>query len=514
MFAPLCLALVPLLQTSSTGSDRAPLASGPRAGTPPPAALSYQSSATGLNTPQWEGGGTELEFADTNGDGNLDILSIGDHGSPFVNTQEHGIMTWFGDGLGNWSVVQNGSFGYGGIAVGDVNGDGHLDVGYGMHHDYSSSDFGDQLLEVALGDGTGLSWTPWDDGLATNGETWGMFATDFADVDGDGLLDVGSNSFGCCAGVHVYRNEGDGSWTQSFGFLGGNASSEFTFGDLDGDGRPDLAAANQNGNVWRGDGAGGFTLVDGNLPGNASGRTGFAFGDVNSDGADEYAFVTSGGQIRVAKWLSGTNWAVVSNGLPASSPYRRTQFADMNRDGHLDLVALGGGQIEVFLGNGGAAWKSGASFSVGVSGSPEALRVADVDHNGRPDIVLLQDETCGLFCSRNKLYFFRESSAPAQLAATVTYPRGGETWRAGSVQTVRWLAAVPGGEASSVDVRLSTNGPAGPWVPLGLDVPNNGTHQFVVPVGVASAEGLVRVIVKTVGGATTAESAAALTLAP
>lgn len=75
----------------------------------------------------------------------------------------------------NWSVVQIGNFGYGGVAIGDVNNDGKLDVGYGIHHNYSGEDLGDQILEVALGNGFGTDWTAWDNGLATNGESWGMF---------------------------------------------------------------------------------------------------------------------------------------------------------------------------------------------------------------------------------------------------------------------------------------------------------------------------------------------------
>ena len=151
-----------------------------------PLPLAYREQTGGFAAPGLDGGDTEVEFADVNGDGHLDLVSIGDHGSPFVNTQQHGVMVWFGNGSGGWSLSQNGNFGYGGVAVGDVDNDGRLDVAYGMHHDYSSNDFGDQLIEVALGDGSGLAWTPWDDGLATNGETYGMFATDLADVDNDG----------------------------------------------------------------------------------------------------------------------------------------------------------------------------------------------------------------------------------------------------------------------------------------------------------------------------------------
>ncbi len=99
-------------------------------------ALDYLESSSGLGTPELEAGRTEIEFADINNDGDIDILSIGDHGSPYINTNEHGVMVWFGDGQGNWSVYQNGNFGYGGIAIGDLNNDGHMDIGYGMHHNY------------------------------------------------------------------------------------------------------------------------------------------------------------------------------------------------------------------------------------------------------------------------------------------------------------------------------------------------------------------------------------------
>lgn len=68
-------------------------------------------------------GPTEVEMTDINGDGNIDLLSIGDHGNPYVNVGKHGIIVWFSDGEGNWSSYMVGNFGYGGIAVGDVNND-------------------------------------------------------------------------------------------------------------------------------------------------------------------------------------------------------------------------------------------------------------------------------------------------------------------------------------------------------------------------------------------------------
>ena len=304
-----------------------------------------------------------------NGDGNLDIISVGDHGSPYINTGEHGVMIWFGNGTGaNWSVVQIGNFGYGGVAIGDVNNDGKLDVGYGIHHNYSGEDLGDQILEVALGNGLGTAWTPWDNGLATNGEDWGMFCTDFADVDCDGLLDIGSNSFGCCAGVHIYLNNGNGSWTQTFGFTGGNSSMDFVFGDVNNDGYPDFAVSQQNGTVYINDQTGNFTVA----------RTGYSdgpdLGDVDNDGTDELSIANNNGGVEVWKWSDGNNWTSMSNGLPVSGGYEATQIYDMNSDGYADVVGFGNGIVTVWLGDGAGNWTQAAQFTSTFTGRLSSIQ--------------------------------------------------------------------------------------------------------------------------------------------
>jgi len=75
--------------------------------------------ANGLNTPARENGRTEYELADVNGDGHPDIITLSDHGNP--GGGQLGIMVWFGDGQGNWTVAKEGNFGYGGCALGDLN---------------------------------------------------------------------------------------------------------------------------------------------------------------------------------------------------------------------------------------------------------------------------------------------------------------------------------------------------------------------------------------------------------
>jgi hypothetical protein len=468
-------------------------------------AIEYVESSTGLQSPEWEGGDSELEFGDMNGDGHLDIVSIGDHGSPYINTQEHGIMVYFGDGTGWWSVHQEGNFGYGGCAVGDVNNDGFMDLGYGMHHNYSGDDFGDQLIEVALGDGTGMSWTPWDDGLATNGEDYGMFSTDFGDVDNDGDLDLVSNSFGCCAGVHVYLNQGDGTWIQSFGFINGNSGDQAVFADINNDGNLDFAVAQEYGTVYFGDGTGGFTLGDANLPPISpyDWRDGIDLNDIDRDGGADLTYINTDGGIDVWRYNTSTSlWEDLSGTLPSVGNYYAAQLHDMNNDGWVDMLAFSQAVVITWFGSSTnpGDWTWATYTSTGPSpGYMSAFRVGgDADHNGYADYAVLVEE--GAYPNeQNHLRFFRETSVPTELAIFPHYPRGNEVLIGGSMRFIDWTSAVPGGEQSQVDLHLSTTGENGPWIPIAYDLPNNGRYQWLVPEAFSSVNCYIRYRVRTAG---------------
>lgn len=151
-------------------------------------------------------------------------------------------------------------------------------------------------MEAELGNGTGQYWQAWDDNLGMNGQTWGMFTTDLADIDNDGDLYLGSISFGCCDGIHIYRNNFNGTWNIIYGFLDGNSQMHFVFGDVNCDGLAYFVVGHEYGTVYLGDGNGNFIIADGNLPpaGNL-GREGVSIGDVNNDGCDDIAFVKSSG---------------------------------------------------------------------------------------------------------------------------------------------------------------------------------------------------------------------------
>jgi hypothetical protein len=451
----------------------------------PVSALRWIESSNGLIPPTMEGGNTELEFADVNLDGNIDLLSIGDHGSPYVNTDEHGIMVWFGDGAGNWSVYQNGNFGYGGIAVGDVNNDGFPDVGYGMHHDYSSTDFGDQLIEVALGDGTGRNWTPWDDNLASAGEAWGMFGTDFADIDADGDLDLASVSFGAGSGIHVYSNNGDGTWTHVYGYNEGNCNLYVEFGDINGDGYPDIASCTQDSGIFINDGTGHFSvLVGGGIsPPGWIGYEDIALGDVDNDGIDEVAIVPSSSRAEVWKLNpDGQTWTDISGNLVNYGSVSMVDLADMNGDGFLDVISYGEGRVRLFAGDGGYNWVQGFTFTMPSPGYAKAFRAgADIDHNGCGDIAAINAERVSWIENRNHCRVFKEQSTPNRLTVVPVYPHGNEILLGGAAGWIEWLSAVPPGESTVVDIEFSRSGPMGPYELIASDLPNNGSYQLQWP---------------------------------
>lgn len=480
------------------------------------AQLSYVERSAGLGTPDMEGGNTEIEYADVDADGFPDLVSIGDHGSPFIGTNQHGIMVWLSQNAQSWSVQQAGDFGYGGVALGDLNGDGLMDAAYAMHHNYSSDDFGDQLIEAALGDGSGAAWTPWDDGLATQGEDYGMFATDLADVDNDGDLDLGSVSFGCCNGLRVYLNNGDGTWTFTFGVYGGNSQSLFEFGDVNGDGNADVAAALGSGNstVYLGDGAGGFAPADTNLPpGGNIGRPGISLGDVTGDGRDELAFVTTAGGVAVWQRLDTSSWQNLSGSLPAAGSFARVEIADMDCDGFGDLVAYSYGataRVQVYVGDGVGGWTLAASIRPPINCDLAALRAGvDVDHNGLPDLAVIGEENCGVGGGANRLRQFVEASTPAQESVHPLAPLGGETWVAGSVRFVDWTSAVldTASGAGAMTLELSTHGAGGPWSPIVAGAPNSGRYQWLMPAGLpGGSDCRIRFTLSTGAGQTVAVS--------
>lgn len=213
----------------------------------------WLDSSEGLGMNLSCGGG--LQLADLDRDGKLDLV-VADHCD--------GVFVFLGDGQGKWRNVVKGmatEFGQSAkvkerdpqgfkgaeaVAVGDVDGDGHLDLVI------SGSDQGG--LTVFLGDGTGRSWKELKLSGLPNGEQPdpgdiynGGWAFDLwlKDMNGDGILDVVASYF---TGPRVWHGDGKGRFRDSSQGLTktrlGGIYGRIATGDLDRDGRPDIVVAN------------------------------------------------------------------------------------------------------------------------------------------------------------------------------------------------------------------------------------------------------------------------------
>ncbi len=328
-----------------------------------------------------------------------------------------------------------------------------------------------------------------------------MFATDFADIDNDGDLDVGSISFGADDGLHVYLNLGNGAWRRSFGFSGGNSTMHFYFRDVNRDGNADIIAGHGTGTVWLGDGTGQFTPANTGLPSSSYGLAGLSAGDVDNDGGCDLALVNSTGGVEVYIWNEqALTWQSFSGNLPAVDSFYATQLCDMNADGAVDLVALRRGYIQIWAGDGQGNWTSLAQIQMSRPNGYSAMRAgADFDHNGYPDLAVVTRE--GSWPNdHNVAHAYREASPVDSLKVFPVFPRGGERFEPGAVQFVDWWSEAPGFDSTRVRLELSVSGSGGPWEVIADSLRNAGRYQWSVPQGVVSGDCYIRYTVYSHSG--------------
>ncbi|MGA2003699.1 MAG: FG-GAP-like repeat-containing protein [Terriglobales bacterium] len=315
-----------------------------------------------------------VAIGDVNGDGKLDLVvaNCGSSGTGCATDNGGVVSVLLGNGDGTFQAPV--SYNSGGnapssIAVGDVNGDGKLDVVV-ANNCVESCDHG--VVGVLLGNGDGTFQSPI---LYNSGEP-NAYSVAIGDLNGDGKLDVIVANWGGWAQastVGVLLGNGDGTFQPlvSYG-TGGYEAISVAIGDLNGDGKLDLVVANACYQIY-------LTgrMHQGQCKGNGS--VGVLLG--NGDGTFQAPISYNSGAVRTW-WVS---------------------IGDVNGDGVPDLVAISPfccsdktkPAVRVFVGTGDGTFQPSRSYS---SGDYEAAAAAigDVNGDGRADIVVANLSSVGV----------------------------------------------------------------------------------------------------------------------
>lgn len=206
------------------------------------------------------------------------------------------------------------------------------------------------------------------------------------------------------------------SFSAPVAYPDGYTPRDVVMGDLNGDGNPDLIAANELGeavNVLLGNANGTFQNA---LTYPVAGAPyGIALGDLNRDGRLDAVVLLS--YSSSAKVLLGNGNGTFTDGASypvGARPYEDT-IADFNGDGMLDLAVANNASndVNVLLGNGNGTFQATASYPAGLS--PFAVAVGDFNGDGKADLVVANsgDNTVGILLGNGDGTFQPQVTAAA-----------------------------------------------------------------------------------------------------
>ena len=273
------------------------------------------------------------------------------------------------------------------LATGDFNADGKLDL--------VVTNRSDNTLSVLLGkpDGTFGPKVDYPTGVNPGSVV-------VADFDGDGNLDVAITNENCIplslprgpicgAGtISILFGNGDGTFQPHTDYATGTRPLSVVVSDFNGDGKLDLAVANNvdsTVSIFLGNGDGTFrTRVDYATTANP---TSLIAADFNGDSKLDLA-VGSEGSLSVLLGIGDGTFQPHAE-FPGGASL---VAADFNGDGRVDIAAAGD-VLYILLGNGSGSFAVAASYPSSINAT---LLSADFNGDGKPDIAYLEGDAVSM----------------------------------------------------------------------------------------------------------------------
>lgn len=339
----------------------------------------------------------DVRTADLNGDRHADLV--------VTSGKERSIIVFLNDGEGRFGPAGKSplrlSFHPGGIALGDLNEDGNLDLGIANHDSY--------LITLFLGDGKGgFGAGPKSPVASAKGGHPHTHDLVFHDVNNDRKLDlltVNSDD----DDVSVLLGDGTGRFIPANGspFRVGRSPYPLAIGDVDGDASGDLLAPNVEGgdvSILLGDGRGHFA------PSSFSplkvGDRGYfvASGDLNNDTRLDFV-VSHDDSTRISVWLNkGAQGFQAAPASPIEITDRAFQvaIADMDKDSKMDLVLATNTSVTVMLGDGRGDFSPAPGSPFPAGRGTWRMALDDLNSDGKADVVCsnLESDTVTILIAR------------------------------------------------------------------------------------------------------------------